>query len=263
MRDLLGDRIKMYEAVTRSILLPHSITVLRVDGRAFHSYLRNADKPYDFEFMGQMQEVGKALCREVSGTFLAYGQSDEISLLISDLQPQAEPWFGGVVQKMASVAASVATGSLIEHRGWSRGIPAFDARVFTLPSWADAVDYLIWRQQDAVRNSISMAAQAKFSTKQLHGVPSSQMQELLWSHYKITWNDYPEEAKRGWTLVRAVREADVTYIDKRTDETVETTAMRTFWDLITPTFRHGSPLMVGLREQIVPEQRVAPVPSGV
>lgn len=229
MADLLGDRMKSYEAVTRSLLLPHSYTILRVDGRAFHSYLRRAAKPYDFDFMADMQAVAQDLCRAASGTVFAYGQSDEISLLLSDVEPQSQAWFGGVVQKIASVAAGLTTAALIARRGWG-GLPHFDARVFTLPSETEVANYFIWRQRDAVRNSVSMAAQAKFSPKQLHGKNSNDMQEMLWSGHGINWNDYPEVAKRGWVVTRAVREAEVTYVDRRTEEEHTTVAERTFWD---------------------------------
>lgn len=230
MSDALGDRMKSYEAGTRTVLLPHSYTILRVDGRAFHAYLRNAAKPFDLDFMYAMRVVGQQLCAEVSGVRLAYGQSDEISLLLDDTAPQSQPWFGGVVQKMASVAAGVATAAFIHVRGY-HGQPHFDARVFTVPSWVEAANYFVWRQRDAVRNSISMAAQAVFSAKQLNGVNSDGMQEMLWSQHGINWNDYPDDCKRGWIITRAVREAPVSYIDKRTDETVDTIAERTFWDV--------------------------------
>jgi tRNA(His) 5'-end guanylyltransferase len=257
MGDSLGDRMKRYEAVTRSVLLPHSLTVLRVDGRAFHSYLRAADKPYDYSFMADMQAVAEGLCREVSGTVLAYGQSDEISLLISDLGPQSEPWFGGVVQKMASVAASCATGLLLRRRGWANGTPQFDARVFTVPSWIEAANYVIWRQRDAVRNSISMAAQAAFSHNQLHGLNTDQMQELLFTKHGINWNNYPAAAKRGWVLTREVREAPVTYTHKRTGEVCSTVAERTFWDLSTPQLALDSPLFARLKGTDTDERATA------
>lgn len=227
--DTLGDRMKSYEQVTRTVLLPHSWTVLRVDGRAFHAYLRRADKPFDLDFIRDMQLVGADLCREVSGVVYTYGQSDEISLILSDVDQQSQPWFGGVAQKMASVAAGVATASLIGQRGWS-GRPHFDARVFTLPSVVEVANYLIWRQRDAVRNSISMAAQAKFSHAALHGKNSNDMQEMLWAEHGVNWNDYPDECRRGWVVTRAVREGEVTFTDRRTGVVQTTTALRTFWE---------------------------------
>jgi tRNA(His) guanylyltransferase len=221
--------MKSYEAVTRSFLLPHSYTILRVDGRSFHRYLRDAQKPFDTDFVTAMEAVGQDLCKEVSGTRFAYGQSDEVSLVLSDVEPQSQPWFGGVVQKMASVAAALATVSFVRRRG-SDGMPHFDARVFTLPSEIEVANYFIWRQRDAVRNSISMAAQAQFSPSRLHGVTTNQMQEMLWAECNINWNDYADELKRGWIVTRAVREAAVAYVDKRSGATVRTLVDRTFWD---------------------------------
>lgn len=243
MNDNLGDRMKSYEQVTRTVLLPHSFSVLRVDGRSFHQYLRHALRPYDLDFTQDMQQVAADLCREVSGTVFAYGQSDEISLLLSDVEPQSQPWFGGVVQKMASVAAGVATASLIASRG-NTGRPHFDARVFTLPSAVEVGNYFIWRQRDAVRNSVSMAAQAKFSASQLHGKGSGEMQEMLWSEHGINWNDYPDVHKRGYVIARTVREGEVRYVDKRTGEENVTMAERTFWEpMPAPHFVLGSPFM--------------------
>lgn len=229
MSDSLGDRMKTYEAVTRAVLLPHSYTILRVDGRAFHGYLRHAERPFDLDFTADMQAVAAELCREVSGTVFAYGQSDEISLLLSDVEPQTQPWFGGVIQKIASVAAGIATAALITQRG-SKGQPHFDARVFTLPSETEVGNYFIWRQRDAVRNSVSMAAQAKFSPRQLHGVNSDQMQDMLFREFGINWNDYPEVCKRGYVVTRHVREGEVTYTDGRDGEVHTAVAMRTFWE---------------------------------
>jgi tRNA(His) 5'-end guanylyltransferase len=225
--------MKRYEAVTRSILLPNSITILRVDGRAFHSYLRGAAKPFDMDFIEDMQEVGRALCGDVSGTLMAYGQSDEISLIISDKTPQSEPWFGGVVQKMASVSAATATAQLILMRG-TKGLPTFDSRVFTVPTWTEAKNYLIWRQRDATRNSILMVGQAFFSHKKLHGKNTNEIQEMLYQECGVNWNDYPESFKRGWVLTRQMHETVVTFTDKRTQEQRTVPAQRHTWDVSTP-----------------------------
>lgn len=234
MADSLGGRMKSYEQVTRLVLLPHSYTILRVDGRAFHSYLRDAVKPFDLTFMGHMVDVAKVLCEEISGSVFAYGQSDEISLLLCDIEPQSQPWFGGVVQKMASVAAGLTTVALVSKRGWD-SFPHFDARVFTLPSAMEVANYFIWRQRDAVRNSVSMAAQAKFSPRQLHGVSGDQMQEMLWREHQINWNDYPAECKRGWVVVRAERIHRPA--DRQTGETIPMVTLRTFWgDAAAPPF---------------------------
>lgn len=224
----LGDRMKGHEASYRSLLPRRTYCLLRVDIRAAHSYLRGCRRPFDEAFMADMDAVAEALCAEISGAAFAYTQSDEISILVTDFSALGtQPWFGGVVAKVLSVSASLATAVLNERRP---GRALFDARVFTISDPVEVANYFLWRQRDAVRNSISMAAQARFSHKRLHGVSSSGMQELLFTEAGINWNDYPAGCKRGRVTVRQVGERPVEYVDKRTQETVRTTAVRAWWE---------------------------------
>jgi tRNA(His) guanylyltransferase len=235
----LGGRMKGYEAATRYVLPGRTYTIIRVDGRAFHSYLRHAERPFDAVFMDDMDAVSQALCAEIAGSVLAYSHSDEISVLVTDFgSVHTEAWFGGTVQKMASMAAAVATAVLNDRTIAScigRGLKVphsratFDGRVFTIPSAVEVANYFLWRQRDCVRNSVSMAAQAHFPHKQLHGLNGGQMQELLWSQKGVNWNDYPDGAKRGRVCQRITGEEDVTYTDKRSGEEVATRAVRSHW----------------------------------
>lgn len=230
----LGDRMKTYEAVTRVVLPPRTFTICRVDGKAFHSLLRGADKPFDQSVMSSMDAVAEALCTEMAGAVFAYTQSDECSVLLTDFKaPGTQAWFGGVVQKIASIAASVATVAFNQAYGIHYDFQQaayFDARVFTIPDQVEVANYFLWRQRDAVRNSISMAAQAKISHRDLHGVNTGEMQELLWSRHGINWNDYPDGAKRGRVTTRKVAEELVTYTDRRSGREVVTTATRSSWN---------------------------------
>jgi tRNA(His) guanylyltransferase len=226
----LGDRMKGYESVTRDVLPRRTYTIIRVDGRSFHNYLHDAEKPYDFNFMDEMNEVAIALCQEISGAQFAYVQSDEISVLVTDFATSnTQPWFGGVVQKMASISAaraSVVLSSIRTHRP-----PAlFDSRVFTVPDPSEVAAYFIWRQRDCVKNSIAMAAQANFSHRELHGINTNQMQEMLWTGKGINWNNYPARAKRGGIAVKTGGEKPVTFFDGRTQKKVTQTAYRTWWE---------------------------------
>ncbi len=224
----LGDRMKRYEAAHRHLLPPRTYTVIRVDGRAFHSYLRNAQKPYDYDFMADMDVVASKLCEEISGAVFAYAQSDEISVLVTDFgNRETQPWFGGVVAKQVSISAALATAVLNARRPGGQAL--FDSRVFSLPNSVEVANYFIWRQRDAVRNSITMAAQAKFSHRELHLVNTSQMQEMLWQQHGINWNDYPDGVKRGRVVRRETGEFPLSYVDKRTKEAVNTTAVRSWW----------------------------------
>jgi tRNA(His) guanylyltransferase len=229
-RTALGDRMKGYEASTRYVLPARTYTIIRVDGRAFHTLLRGAARPFDYEFIAVMDLVTGALCREVAGTVFAYTHSDEISLLLTSFASEhTEPWFGGTVQKMSSVAASIATAEFNLRFSQAAKLAAFDARVFTIPSAVEVANYFLWRQRDCVRNSIAMAAQAHFSHKRLHGLNSAQLQELLWAEKSVNLNDYPDAAKRGRVCVRVTAEEDVTYTDKRTQQEATIKAVRSRW----------------------------------
>jgi tRNA(His) 5'-end guanylyltransferase len=229
--------MKEYEAATRLTLPRRTHTIVRADMRAAHSYLRLAKRPFDAAFMTAMDATAAALCAEMSGAAFAYVQSDEISVLLADFgSVHAQPWFGGVVQKMASIAASVATAEF-NHLAWQADgyldVPhyraVFDARVFTIPDPVEVANYFVWRQRDAVRNSVSMAAQAHFSHGRLHGLNGSQMQELLWQEKNVNWNDYPDGAKRGRVVTRVTAEEEVTYTDRRTQLEQTVPALRSRW----------------------------------
>lgn len=218
-QDSLGDRMKdSYENRTRYALPRRTHTIIRLDGKAFHTYTRGLDRPCDAQFMYDMGTTALFLCKNIEGARLAYTQSDEISLLLTDFgTPKTQAWFDGNLQKIVSVSASMATARFNQLREGT--LAYFDSRAFTIPDPAEVRNYFIWRQKDATRNSISMAAQAHFSHKQLHGKSSGEMQDMLWSRHGVNWNNYDPKFKRG-SLVSSKLELDsVEYVDKRSGET--------------------------------------------
>lgn len=228
MSDSLGDRMKeQYENRTRAFLPRRTYTIIRVDGRAFHSYTRGLDKPFDHDFMAKMDMTALALCREISGAAFAFVQSDEISILTTDFATtQTQAWFDGNIQKIVSISAAIATLTFGAQ---------FDSRAFTIPDPVEVANYFVWRQQDATRNSIQMAASAQFSHNSLHGVDTNQMQERLWQEKGINWNDYPDGCKRGRCAVRKTTFSPVVYTDKRTGEQRSTEAVeRHEWAIEAP-----------------------------
>jgi len=198
----LGDRMKQYEGQeTERTFIPGLPVIVRLDGRAFHTFTRGLVKPFDYAFMALMEEVTKALVQETNAV-IGYTQSDEISLVLWNSDPKVHPYFGGRIQKTVSVLASKATAEFNAHL--SRQIPEkvgemplFDARAFVVPTLEEAANCLLWREQDATKNSISAAAQAHFPHKDLHGLHSNQLQERLWAEAGVNWNTYPTSAKRG------------------------------------------------------------------
>jgi tRNA(His) guanylyltransferase len=234
-RDPIGDRMKaQYENRVRYQLPRRTYTILRLDGKAFHTYTRGLERPYDKQFMDDMCETARFLCQEVAGARFAYAQSDEISLLLTDFdRTSTQAWFDGGIQKIVSVSASMASARFNELRPGK--LAFFDSRVFTIPDPVEVPNYFIWRQQDATRNSISAAAQAHFSHRDLVGKSSGQMQEMLWSRHGVNWNDYDPRFKRGTALTSNVELGDVAYVDKRTGESrVAEGVERRVWTINAP-----------------------------
>jgi tRNA(His) guanylyltransferase len=201
--DSLGDRMKkQYEDRARIMLPRRSYTIIRVDGKSFHTFTRHCNKPYDSLLATSLDSAAMALCEEAQGVQFAYLQSDEMSFLLTDFaQTTTEAWFDGNLQKIASIAASTVTAHF--NRVYNAGnLALFDARAFTIPDPIEVENYFIWRQQDATRNSIQSLAQSHFSHKKLHGLNTSQLQELLFSEKGVNWNDTDLYWKRGRCVVR-------------------------------------------------------------
>lgn len=194
----LGDRMKRYENVYRTFLPRRTYTLMRLDGRAFHTYLRGAEKPFDAGFSQDMELVALRLVEEIQGAQFAYTQSDEISLLITDFDTlQTEPWFGGNLNKLVSLSAGLASAYLAKLRLMWGGLPTFDCRVWTMSDPVEVANYFLWRQWDATTNSILAAGQRYFSPAELHGKSTDEIKEMLWQKRQVNWNDYPPAFKWG------------------------------------------------------------------
>ena len=188
-----------YEDRTRYMLPRRTYTIIRCDGKAFHTYTRKFAKPFDLIIETGMDTAARALFEEAQGASFAYVQSDEISVLLTDFaKPETAAWFDGNLQKICSVSASVCTMAF-NRIAKEAGMPSnalFDARVFVIPDPVEVENYFIWRQKDAERNSLSVLAQQHFSSKQLHGKSCADMHEML-HKAGVNWNDLPTDRKRG------------------------------------------------------------------
>lgn len=233
-RDDLGNRMKtFYEEIPKTRLMRRTPIIIRIDGKAFHTFTRGFKRPFDDVLIKTMQETAKYLCENVQGCVLAYTQSDEISLLLIDYQRfETSAWFDYEIQKMCSISASMATmafnkyfienarefidktyearnGNLISENDtymdtlqnavYQRAM--FDARVFNIPK-EEVTNYFYWRQLDASRNSIQMVGQANFSHKELQHKSCNDIQDMLMTQKNINWNDFPTYQKRGSCVVK-------------------------------------------------------------
>jgi tRNA(His) guanylyltransferase len=206
MSDALGDRMKLYEAAEAGRRLMPLLPVLaRIDGRAFHSFTRGMDRPFDAKFSAAMVATTAKLVEETNSC-MGYTQSDEITLAWHSTDPKSQIWFDGRIHKMASQLGAHATLNfyIAAQRllpGFVDRLPTFDARVWSVPNRIEGANVFVWREWDATKNSISMAASEYYSDSQLRGVDGCQKQELLFQK-GINWNDYPEHFKRGTYVQR-------------------------------------------------------------
>ena len=231
MKDNLGDRMKEnYENRYRISLTRRTPVIVRIDGKAFHTFTKFFKRPFDTVITKTMIQTAKELCENIMGCQIAYSQSDEISLLLLDNKKlTSQAWFDNNLQKIVSVSASLATMAFNKHfkiyaeeasladieerndivhynlykRQFDNAL--FDARAFNIPE-AEVCNYFIWRQQDATRNSIESVGHVYFTNKQLHGITCNEIQEKLFQEKNINWNDYPITCKRGFCIKKKYSE---------------------------------------------------------
>ena len=224
-KDSLGDRMKEnYENRAKTYLVRRMPVIIRLDGKAFHTFTKGLKKPYDEIFHNTMNATMKYLCENIQGCKLGYTQSDEITLLLTDYDTlNTAAWFDYNVQKICSVSASMATMAFNkfftkyyheifvygkdEPEEYTRtlfnkiGNAMFDSRCFNIPV-EEVTNCFIWRQQDATRNAIQMLGQCNFSHKALQGKSCNDIQDMLMLEKNINFNDMPTEFKRGVCCIK-------------------------------------------------------------
>ena len=251
--DNFGDRMKSYENVFRYYLPARLPLIVRLDMRAGHTYTRNFVRPYDSIFHYVMVETAIALCHDISGAKLAYTQSDEISILITnDDSIATQPWFDNNLQKIVSLTAAQASitfqntmRELVEKYNYYNkeeydffkqtylsGLNKvmFDSRAFILPPH-EINNYFYWRQTDWRRNSINMLARTYFSQKQLQNKSCDEMMEML-REKNADWYSQSNWKKYGACIVKQEVEMSIHYNDEMK------IVKRRIWkeDMTTPCF---------------------------
>lgn len=202
MQDLLGDKMKSFESVESDRRAVKGMPLMaRLDGRSFSSFTANFARPYDTRLTNLMIDTTKFLVEKTQAV-LGYTQSDEISLMWNVEEDSCSQYlFDGRFQKMTSILAAYATGYFVSHLASAipekaGEIPLFDCRVWQVPTLMDAYSTFWWREKDAIKNSITMAASTKFSHKALHGV-NGQTKKAMLREVGIEFDDYPESFRHG------------------------------------------------------------------
>ena len=222
VHDDLGTRMKeFYEQVPKTRLIRRMPVAIRIDGKAFHTFTRGFQRPFDEILIKSMQETMKYLCENIQGCVLGYTQSDEITLILVDYKKlNSCAWFDYEIQKMCSIAASMATMAFnrffreemdkdptvseIRYNWYTVAInngAMFDARCFNIPK-EEVTNLIYWRQLDATCNSIQMVGQANFSHKELQNKSCNDIQDMLITQKNINWNNFPTHQKRGSCCIK-------------------------------------------------------------
>ena len=229
-KDNLGDRMKEnYDNRAKTQLLRRTPVIIRLDGKAFHTFTRGFKKPFDDILIEAMQQTMLTLCKEIQGCVLGYTQSDEITLVLTDYKNlETAAWFDYDIQKVCSVSASIAT--LAFNRSFAKQCALyalsystdinnahinsiyngalFDSRCFNVPK-EEVTNCILWRQQDAIRNSINSVGQTNFPHKELQGLSTDQILGKLLEEKQIDWNKLPVHLQRGSCCIK--REVDGVY----------------------------------------------------
>ena len=220
-RNDLAIRMKNYENVSNIKLTNRSVVILRLDMRCGHIFTKGFVRPFDDVFIKSMQDTAKYLCENIQNVVMSYQQSDEISLVLVDYDSIVKkPWFDNRIQKLCSIAASMATLAFNRKFVWHRAEclgsingndlkqyniysssvkrgATFDCRAFNLPK-DEVANYMYWRQEDAIRNSIQMVGQASFSHNELQNKSCKDIKSMLIEQKNIDWdNDLTTCHKRG------------------------------------------------------------------
>lgn len=208
-KDNLGDRMKQYEAVeTTRRLDKHLPIYARIDGRGFSKFTKGMLRPFDVDMTNAMVDTTHYLV-EQTGAIIGYNQSDEISLAWYEADQLKDMFFGGKVQKLASVLASMATAAFTRavlatdgsFPKYAARLPHFDCRVFNLPSTEEIANAFLWRELDATRNAVSMVAYDKFPAPELHGVSTKELRVKL-ADIGVEFEEFPAAFKRGTYVQR-------------------------------------------------------------
>lgn len=235
-------RMKRYELSTKFYLTRRTPVILRIDGKAFHTFTRGMARPFDEILIRTMQETMKSLCDDVQGCVFGYTQSDEITLVLQDYKELGtEPWFDYRLDKVCSIAASKTTKYFNKHfievvkevdpenkEVYERKFfeAEFDCRAFNIPK-EEVCNNVIWRQHDAVKNSILNLAQSLFSHKEMYKVNTKELQNKMFEEKGVNWSDLSVVKQRGTACAKHFYE-QLTQ-DRKTGEDVM--VLRSEWRL--------------------------------
>lgn len=210
MSNKLKDRIESYQSATDYKLLPRVPIVICINGRGFSKVTQLLDKPYCPKFSECIISTMLRLCTDVEGALFGYQFNDEIVIVArNDQSNDTTPWYDNRLQKICSVTSAVATMHFNECAQEIKldvtGDPIFTSQVFVVPTIAEAVNSLIFKQQQNFHTSIQSAclyelikSHDKHTIKEmLSGLSVDEKIDLLAQECSVDFNSYPLAFRRG------------------------------------------------------------------
>lgn len=197
----LGDWCKWLEKnFTPDIMIPKLPVIIRLDGNNFHNWTKGLKRPYDVSLIDLMVETTKELVKETNA-IIGYTQSDEITLILYSPDKRSGIYHEGKKQKILSKLTGNCVNNFNENR--KKYLPNhnkfanFDCRIYQTPTLEDATLQLLWRENDAIKNSKQMLGRAYYSHNEIKNLNTDQIVSKLLNENNINWNNLESKYKKG------------------------------------------------------------------
>ena len=197
----LGNRIKEYEKVSYHLALKRMPLIIRVDGKSFHTFTKEMQKPFDPHLIDSMIYAAKQVAKEMQGFKVAYIQSDEVTFCLTDYDTlETQGWFNYELPKIISISASMMTLYFNANMNILKNA-FFDSRAFNVPK-EDIVNTFLWRAKDWERNSLQMYCRYFFSHKEIYKKNKNDIHNMLHNIGKNWTKDLSDREKNGTFLLK-------------------------------------------------------------
>ncbi|KAH8717557.1 tRNA(His) guanylyltransferase [Beauveria bassiana] len=213
-------------------LLRNTWVVVRVDGRAFTKMCARYgfEKPNDRRALDVMNSAARAVVADLPEIIIAYGVSDEYSFVLH----KSCNLFERRASKLVSTIVSTFTANYVHcwpnffpDTPLSFPLPTFDGRAVCYPTVQNLRDYMSWRQADCHINNLYNTAfwslvqlgglDNKEAEKTLAGTLAADKNEILFSRFKINYNNEPDIFRKGSVVFR-----DYELVDPASHKTADT-----------------------------------------
>ncbi len=207
-KDGLGDYCKWLEKnFSLEQMIPTLPVILRLDGSNFSKWTKCLEKPFDLNFVKLMQDTTAYLVKETNAV-VGYVQSDEITLILYSDNRRSSIYHDGKKQKILSKLTGLCVNYFNERRKFylpnHNKVANFDCRIYQTPTLNDATLQLLWREQDATRNSILGLAYSLFSHNDVMNLNTSKLQDKMMLEKGVNWNELSTILKRGTYFKRII-----------------------------------------------------------